>query len=390
MAKDTVLRRWLWSGSAIVAIVIAVASVARAANLYVADEDNCRVLRFKSPFKTGENANLVLGQPDFTSDAQNQTASGMSCPYDVFYQKTSKILWVADYCAQRVLGFKAGKHKLTNGQNADIVLGQVDFTSKICGDSASGMCGPTGVTADKKGHLWVVDWTNSRVLRFSPPFVSGQSADLVLGQLDFNSGGCATSQEGLCEPETARFDRFGNLWVIDSYNNRVVEYKPPFSSGQNASVVLGQPDFVSDGCATTQSGLCPDAEGGIGVDKKGNVWVGDYDNERVVEYVRGKNGFSNGQDAAVVIGQSDFTSSSCNLDAAGLCAPWGIAFDSRGNLIVSDSGYSRVLIYKKHKRGFTTGQAAVTVLGQPDMNSDSSPATQSGMAYPFGISISGH
>lgn len=390
MAKDTVLRRWLWSSSVIVATVIAFASAARAANLYVADEANARVVRFKSPFKTGENANLVLGQPDFTSDAENQTASGMSCPYDVLYQKSAKILWVADYCAKRVLGFKAGKHKLTNGQNADIVLGQADFTSSVCGDSASGMCGPTGVTADKTGHLWVVDWTNSRVLRFSPPFASGQSADLVLGQSGFNSDACVTTQDGLCEPESARFDRFGNLWVIDSYNNRVVEYVPPFTTGQNASIVLGQPDFSSAACTTTQSGLCPDAEGGIGVDKKGNVWVGDYDNSRVVEFVRGKSGFTNGQNAAVVIGQSDFASSSCDGTATGLCYPWGIAFDSRGNLIVSDADNNRTLIYKKRKGGFTNGQAAVTALGQPDLSSTTSTTSQSGLDAPLGIIIAGH
>src|SRR5207253_9504085 len=36
-----------------------------------------------------------------------------------------------------------------------------------------------------------------------------------------------------------------NLFVPDSANNRVLIYKPPFITGQAATIVLGQSDFTS-------------------------------------------------------------------------------------------------------------------------------------------------
>ena len=37
------------------------------------------------------------------------------------------------------------------------------------------------------------------------------------------------------------FDGSGNLWVADAFNQRVLEYTPPFSNGMAASLELGQP-----------------------------------------------------------------------------------------------------------------------------------------------------
>jgi len=36
------------------------------------------------------------------------------------------------------------------------------------------------------------------------------------------------------------FDTSGNLWVNEAFNNRVLEFSPPFSNAELASVDLGQ------------------------------------------------------------------------------------------------------------------------------------------------------
>jgi hypothetical protein len=58
----------------------------------------------------------------------------------------------------------------------------------------------------------------------------------------------------LWDPYYIAFDLTGNLWAIDWCYNRVLRYSPPFSNGQAATLVLGQPDFNSqttDDCAHT-------------------------------------------------------------------------------------------------------------------------------------------
>ena len=94
-------------------------------------------------------------------------------------------------------------------------------------------------------------------LRFQPRPVGGgrgwgQSAGVQDSAFDRRSGqpghrpvelhgtrGPATTSTGLDTPNGLAFDSSGNLWVADSSNNRVLEYKAPFTTGEAASLVLG-------------------------------------------------------------------------------------------------------------------------------------------------------
>src|SRR5438270_9015638 len=67
-----------------------------------------------------------------------------------------------------------------------------------------------------------------------------------------------------------------NLFVPDSANNRVLIYKGPFANGQSAAAVLGQSDFTSSATGTTASTMSHPA--GVGHDPSGNLYVADHDN----------------------------------------------------------------------------------------------------------------
>ena len=63
-------------------------------------------------------------------------------------------------------------HAWSDGQSADLVLGQANFTSNGTASTQSGMTSPQGVAIDPAtGKVFVADTGNNRVLRFKLPAV---------------------------------------------------------------------------------------------------------------------------------------------------------------------------------------------------------------------------
>jgi sugar lactone lactonase YvrE len=351
------------------------------------DASNNRLLIYDTPLSTGQAANVVLGQADFTTATPALTAAGMHYPVEAAVDADGN-LFVADFFNCRVTQFKP---PFTNGMTATLVLGEPDLTTANCATSATGLGDTSGVKFDSSGNLWVGDADNNRVVEFKPPFSDGMAASVAIGQPDLthgacNQGGAAPTASTLCNTRKVAFDRSGNLWEADFGNNRVLEYKPPFATGMSASVVLGQPDFVSNGAAVTATGMASPA--GVTFDAEGNLWVGDYGHSRVLEF---KPPFTNGMAASLVLGQVDFTHGLVNQ---GLAAPtnstfygaYGLAFDSSGKLIVADLYNHRTLVFTPP---FSNGMAASLVIGQADFthgsgNQGGAAPTASTLGEPWG------
>jgi hypothetical protein len=98
---------------------------------------------------------------------------------------------------------------------------------------------------DVDGNLWVADGLNNRVLEFKPPFSSGMAASLVLGQPDFKQNFAGSTNAAMKMPTAIAFDGNGTLFVTDQNNNRTLMFAPPFSNGMAATSVIGQTDFTS-------------------------------------------------------------------------------------------------------------------------------------------------
>ena len=323
-------------------------------NLWVGDAGNNRVLEFRPPFSTDMEASLVIGQPNFTAGAPATTQSGLRG--QVFDEgvmglgfDSSGNLWVADSPNNRVLEFKT---PFSIGISASSVIGQKDFDTALQGGSRDGLNFPSAVAFDRSDNLWVLDQFNNRVLEFKPPFSDGMNASLVIGQIDFETSASSTTQSGLGGGVIGdlAIDPSGNLWVGDAGNNRVLEFKLPFSSGMNASLVIGQASFVTKSSSMTESGLTGFYGAGVAFDPTGNLWVGDTYNNRILEF---QPPFSPGMDASLVIGQQNFRTSTSSTSQSGLSAPSHLGFDSSGNLWVPDYSNNRVLEFSSSSSSVT-------------------------------------
>ena len=200
----------------------------------------------------------------------------------------------------------------------------------------------SSVAFDPSGNLWVAESDNNRVTEFikGAGFSTGEAASLVLGQSGFNTAVAATTATGMDFPSGLAFDASGNLWVADLYNDRVTEFTTPFSTDQAASLVLGQSSFNTAVAATTATGFSQPS--GVAFDSSGNLWVAEENNNRVMGFFSSA-GFSTGEAASIVLGQSSFTTSTAATTATGMSYPWAVTADKSGNLWVADYTNNRVL-----------------------------------------------
>jgi uncharacterized protein (TIGR03437 family) len=143
-------------------------------NLYVADSQNGRVLRFPTPFshQGNQQADLVLGKPNFTTPyLTDANQHNMYVPYGLTFAGPNATvgLLVSDQALNRVLFFpytNGGFTSADNGAAATKVLGQPDFTSKAASGSYTGMSSPHHLSTDTDGRPYVVDSGNNRVAIF--------------------------------------------------------------------------------------------------------------------------------------------------------------------------------------------------------------------------------
>jgi hypothetical protein len=349
---------------------------------------------------TFQNASVVIGQPDFVSNLDNQGGSADANTVYLPYGNAlvyNGVLYLPDYYNNRVLGFNPVP--TTNNESADFVLGQPDFTTTTDGNAANEMYGPQTVKVDS-GRMLIDDFGNNRVLIWNTVPTSTQvSADVVVGQTGFGLSGDDCTQSRLYSPESIETVD-GKLIVTDTYNNRVLIWNTiPTSNGAPADIVLGQNSFTNgaenDDDQDGSADLNPTART---LYSPSGVWsdgtrliVADSDNNRVLIW----NTFptSNFTPADVVLGQSDMISNATGLSDKDMNFPYHMT--SNGNqLFVGDDANHRVLIWNSIPT--TDYTSADVVLGQSDfvhgtMNDDDQDNADDGqpsartLYYPDGI-----
>ena len=264
-------------------------SVDAEGRLWVADANNHRVLRFDNAATraNGANADGVLGQPDFTTTAIAGGAAGMGFVVGVLADAAGRV-WVSDWDNKRVTRFDNAAAK-PNGGPADAVLGQPNLDT--LGEevtSRTSLLSPAGMAMDASGDLWVADSFQARVVLFrnAAEKPNGGPADLVLGQLEFTTANMNLTSWGLSEPYGVAVDSDGTLWVTDQLFHRVLRYANPAHAGHGAAAVnvLGQPTFEVPDWGTTRTSL--NVPEGVCLDPNGGIWVVDRENHRLLKYGR--------------------------------------------------------------------------------------------------------
>ena len=298
-------------------------------NIYVADGTNNRIQKFNSG---GAFVSMWgWGVDDGYSGLQVCTAADVPCqagasgsgngqlnfPYGVAVDSSDNV-YVADFSNHRIQKFSSSGAYLA--QWGSYGTGNDQFNS------------PFGVGIDGSDNVYVADSGNHRILKFNSSGVY---------QAQWGSSGTAENQFN--SPADVAVDASGNIYVADNWNHRVQKFN---SSGtfvsmwgwgvDNGSSAL---QVCTTGCEAGSSGS---GDGqftqvfGVAVGPSGNIYVGEYGNHRIQKF---------DNSGALLSKWGSF----CNTGSAGVdgCdgrfnSPTRAAVDGSGNVYVNGYGNNRL------------------------------------------------
>jgi DNA-binding beta-propeller fold protein YncE len=296
-------------------------------------------------------------------------------------------MFIADNTNNRVLVYALSASNTFTDRVPDNVLGQPNYYAKTAATTQNGMSDPRGMNFDStNSRLFVAQGGSNRIAVYDVTAITdGENATNVLGQPGFTTSAAATTQNGMNTPRGLAYDSSGTrLFVADNTNSRVLVYDvAAITDGENAANVLGQADFTSGSTADTQAGM--NGPQGLSYDSaRTKLFVAQNGNNRVTVY--NVSSITNGQGASNVLGQGTYTATSTSNSQSGMNDPRGLAFDSTNNrLFVANYGSNRVTIYSTS--GITNGQNADNIIGQPNYSGTSAASTQNGLSGPVGLAF---
>ncbi|MEX2261043.1 MAG: hypothetical protein WD696_03785 [Bryobacteraceae bacterium] len=132
-----------------------------------------------------------------------------------------------------------------------------------------------GLAMDSLGNLYVADHNNNCIRKITPAGIISTFAGTGLGTFG-GDGGPATLAH-LRAPSAVALDRDSNLYIADTFNNRIRKVSP---NGIIETIAgNGQEGFGGNGGPATEGRL--HSPTGVAVDAEGNVYVADQENHHI-------------------------------------------------------------------------------------------------------------
>lgn len=204
--------------------------------------------------------------------------------------------------------------------NGTVVAGTTGSAGSALNQLATG---PLGVSTDIYGNVYVADNNNQRIVKWQP----GASAGIVVA----GGNGAGSGLNQLNAPYGVYADADSNVYVADRNNNRIVKWAPGASSGV---VVAG-----GNGAGSALNQI--NAPRGVFVDAAKNVYVADFPNNRIIKWAPGAT-------AGVVVAGGNGAGAATNQ----LNSPTNTYVDGAGTIYVADFGNNRIV---KWLAGATSG-----------------------------------
>jgi trimeric autotransporter adhesin len=251
-----------------------------------------------------------------------------------------------------------------------------NYTSGFSGDAAAAisaqLAGPSAVTVDKAGNVYVADQSNNRIRKID---TSGNITTVAgNGTAGYTGDGSAATGAELYNPGGLLADGAGNLYISDTANNviRKVTTGGTISTiGGNNSLGAG---YAGDGGPATSAQIYRPS--GLAIDSTGTIYFADSGNNAIRVIL------PNGNMATVAgLSTPGFSGDGGLATSAKLNNPIGLAVDRNNNLYIADGGNNRIRIVSGN---IINTFAGVTTSG---FSGDGGPATKAKFTTPKGVAV---
>ncbi len=233
---------------------------------------------------------------------------------------------------------------------------------------------PWHAAASPAGDIYVADAANNRIVRISAGGVASNFAGTGIAGNSGVPGPALNAQ--LNSPRDVAVDSTGNVFVLDSGNNRVLKITPDGRIALFAGT--GSAGYHGDGGSATQALL--NFPYGITLDAAGDVFISDSLNQRIravtpdgnIDTIAGTN-------ARGYNGDNGPLGTAFNY-------PSGLAVDSSGALYIADTENNLV---RKMTQPLTSNARITTIAGTGvgGFSGDRGPARSAWLNYPRGVAV---
>ena len=344
------------------------AAVDSSGNTYIAAQGQNRV------FKVDPSGTLTVvagnGAPGFSGDGGPATSATLNSPYGVAVDSSGNI-FIADTGNQRIREVDHSTGNITTVAGN----GAAGYGSDGGPATSTSLYAPNGVAVDSFGDVFIADTGNQRIREVN---TSNHNISTVAGNgaAGYGSDGVAATSTSLYYPEGVAVDGSGNIYIADTYNNRIREVD---ASTHNISTVAGTGTYGynGDGVAATSVNLSHPF--GVAVDSTGNIYIDDTYSYRIREVdtsthiistVAGSGGYGYSGDGAAAT-------------SASLSFSYGVAVDGSGNIYIVDSSNNRI------REVDATTHNITTLAGNGDLGfcGDGGPATRASLNSFYGVAV---
>jgi uncharacterized repeat protein (TIGR01451 family) len=276
-------------------------------------------------------------------------------------------LYIADEGNQRVRKMNLGTGIVTTVAGT----GVLGYNGDGIGATTAYLRQPYGMAVDGSGNLYIADTYNNRVRKVD---TAGNISTIAgTGAATFDGDGPATSHS-LNAPQAVAVDSVGNVYVSDTSNNRIRQ----ITTAGNLITVAGTGAFGYNGDGTPATNFRVYNPQGIAVDATGNVYIADAANARIRKLD------TTGAISTVAGSASGgFSGDGGPATSARLASPSGVAVDSVGNIIIADTNNHRVRIVDKR----TGNIISVSGSAPPGFSGDGGPAVAAKLDMPWGVVV---
>ena len=318
------------------------------------------------------NINLVAGKPGQTgtgSDAVTATNSPLLSPAGVTADSAGDVIF-AEVGNSRV-------RIVTSNGIINTLAGVVG--GGFGGDGATAtnalLSSPSAVTFDTSGNLYIADTWNNRIRKVDTNGIIITIAGTNGGAFGGDGGPAVLAH--LYSPTGVAADNFGNLFIADSNNNRIrkVDTNGIITTVAGTNSPGGLPGFAGDGGPAVSALIY--SPNGLAVDGFGNLYISDYGNWRIRKV--DQNGIITTVAGTGISGYSGDFGAATN---ANISRPEGVAVDAYGDVFIAD-------YYNYRIRMVDINGTISTVAGNGSSgySGGGGVATNAGISYPTGVGL---